>query len=60
MEEGGKRSLESVKERLLGQVGGILVSSSDSAVNELRSLGSLLAFFVFVYKTVSFSSKFCN
>lgn len=60
MGQGGKRSLEGVKERILGQVGGALVSSSDSAVTELRSLGNLLVFFVVVYKTMSFNSKFYN
>ena len=60
MGEGGKQSLEGVQERLMDQVGGALVSSSDFAVTELRSLGKLLAFSVLVYKTMSFSSKFWN
>lgn len=50
MGQGGKRSLEGVKERILGQVGGALVSSSDSAVTELRSLGNLLVFFLLSIK----------
>ena len=41
MGKGGKCSLEGVKERILGQVGKALVSSSDCAVTELRSLPSL-------------------
>lgn len=60
MRKGGKQSLEGVQERQLDQVGGALVSSSDSAVTELRALGQSLAFSVVVYKTMSFRSKFCN
>lgn len=60
MRKGGKQSLEGVQERQLDQVEGALVSSSDSAVTELRALGKLLAFSVVVYKIMSFRSKFCN